>query len=103
METVTLYATAPSVEAARRLARELLARRLVACANLVPAESLYWWEGKVEEAREVVLFLKTTRERADAAVAALAAAHEHDVPCAVVLPHVGGHEPYRDWIAKETR
>lgn len=103
MDTVTIYATAPSDAAARALARALLERRLVACANLVPIGSLYWWQGAIEEAREVALFLKTTRDKADAAVAALAEAHEHDVPCAVVLPHVGGHEPYRAWIVAETK
>lgn len=101
METVTLYATAPSLESARKLSRTLLARRLIACANITPIESAYWWNGKIEEAREVAMFLKTTAELAGAAVEAIVTEHEYDVPCAVVLPHVGASAEYAAWVAAE--
>ena len=54
--------TAPNLKIARRLAREALRARLIACANLVPKiESHYRWQGKIESSPEVLLLLKTTR------------------------------------------
>jgi uncharacterized protein involved in tolerance to divalent cations len=58
--------TAPSLTVARKLAKAALEARLVACANLIPRlESLYWWEGKLEKATEVLLLMKTTQARVD--------------------------------------
>ena len=54
--------TAPDLEVARRLAREALEARLIACANLMPQlESHYWWQGKLESSSEVVLVMKIGR------------------------------------------
>lgn len=102
-EHVSVYVTCPDRDTARRIARELLARRLVACANLAPVESLYWWQGAIEEAQEVAMLLKTRRELADQVVAAVAELHPYEVPCAVALPLAVGHAPFLDWIDAQTR
>lgn len=99
----SVYVTCPDEETARRIAAALLERRLVACANLLPVTSLYRWEGRLEEAREVAMFLKTTRARVDEVVRAVAELHPHDVPCAVAFPLDGGHAPYYAWVDAETR
>jgi periplasmic divalent cation tolerance protein len=57
-----LFATAPNIDEARRIAQELLQQRLVACVNLVPqVESMYVWEGKLETSQEVLMMIKVRR------------------------------------------
>lgn len=98
-----VYVTAPSLAEAEGLARLAVTRRLAACANILPGmRSLYWWQGKLEQADEVVLLLKTTTDRADELVQALVAAHSYECPCVVLLPIEGGHRVFLDWIAAET-
>jgi periplasmic divalent cation tolerance protein len=98
-----VYVTAPTQAEAESLARLAVTRRLAACANILPGmRSLYWWQGKLEEAEEVVLLLKTTEALAGELTRAIASAHSYDCPCVVVLPIEGGHRGFLDWIAAET-
>ncbi|MGQ0797149.1 MAG: divalent-cation tolerance protein CutA, partial [Methanobacteriota archaeon] len=55
------YVTVPDRETARQIARTVLTERLAACANLLDAESLYRWEGRIDEAHETVVVFKTRR------------------------------------------
>jgi periplasmic divalent cation tolerance protein len=95
--------TAPSADAAKRLVRTLVERRLVACGTVLPgATSTYWWQGAVTEEEEVVVVLKTTAARWSALAAALPALHPYEVPELIALPVVGGHGPYLAWVRAET-
>jgi len=95
--------TAPSAEAAKRLVRTLVERRLIACGTVIPAAiSTYWWQGAVTEEEEVVVILKTTTARWAALAAALPALHPYEVPELVALPVVGGYRPYLEWLRAET-
>ena len=57
--------TCGSIKEARRIARGVVGKRLAACVNLGTAkvESVYWWKGKVETAKEFLLVMKTTVAR----------------------------------------
>lgn len=104
MSAMFVYVTAEDAETARRIGRAVVEARLAACANVLDGmDSIYWWEGTVQEAREAVLILKTTAERFDALAARVRALHPYDLPCIVALPVVAGHAPYLDWIARETQ
>lgn len=95
--------TAPSAEAAKRLVRTLVERRLVACGTVLPgAVSTYWWHGAVTEEDEVVVVLKTTAVRWKALAAALPALHPYEVPELIALPVEGGYRPYLEWLRAET-
>ncbi len=91
--------TAPDVRVARRLAREALERRLIACANLVPrVESHFWWQGKLDSASEVLLLMKTTAPRLAALEALVQAEHPYDTPEFLVLSVARGSRRYLEWL-----
>ena len=93
--------TAGSREEAERIAAALLESRLAACVQVVgPIESRYWWEGRLETATEWLCLAKTTDERLDEVVAAVAAAHSYDTPEVIALPVVAGNPGYLEWIAE---
>lgn len=90
--------TAPDLKTARKLARLALKARLVACANLVPrVESHYWWQGKLEQAAEVLLLLKTTTACLAKLENLVLANHPYDTPEFVALPVAGASRRYLDW------
>jgi periplasmic divalent cation tolerance protein len=101
---VTVYATFGSADEAASIARTLVEERLAACANILgPCRSLYRWEGKIDDAEEIAVLLKTTAEGAEALIARLAELHSYDVPAAVAWPIGAAHLPYADWVAAEVR
>lgn len=91
--------TAPDRATARRLARAALQARLIACANLVPIESHYWWEGKIESGKEVLLALKTTSARLKALERLIVSEHPYDTPEFIVIPVTQGNRRYLNWLA----
>lgn len=95
--------TAPDADVARALARGLVERRLAACANLVPGvTSVFRWEGAVQEEAEVLLIVKTTRERLPELEAFLAAEHPYDVPECVALEPAAVAAGYLSWLVAES-
>lgn len=99
----SVYVTFPDLETARRVCRTLVEERLVACANLAPIESLYEWDGRLEDAREVAAFCKTSADLVDRVVARVKELHPYEVPCIVAFPLVGGFGPYLAWVDEQTR
>ena len=96
-----LYVTAPDMDAARAIGAALVEARLAACANILPGMvSLYRWNDALEEGREVVLIVKTTCSRAEAATAAIVAMHPYDLPCVLAFDPAGGHAPFLHWITE---
>jgi periplasmic divalent cation tolerance protein len=92
--------TAPDLKTARALAKAALGARLVACANLIPGlESHYWWRGKLERSREVLLVFKSTKEKLAALENMIRKIHPYDTPEFIVLPVTFGTAGYLDWLA----
>ncbi len=96
--------TAPDLKTARRLARAVLLQKVAACANLVPGlESHYWWQGKLEKSREVLIVFKTTRARYPALEAIIRENHPYDTPEIIALPIDSGYERYLSWISSSVQ
>ncbi|MCI0745198.1 MAG: divalent-cation tolerance protein CutA [Verrucomicrobia subdivision 3 bacterium] len=92
--------TAPDIKTARRIASGCLKARVAACVNIVPrVESHYWWQGKVERGAELLLIIKTTRQRLAALEKCVLAAHPYDTPEFIVLPIAAGNRRYLEWIS----
>jgi periplasmic divalent cation tolerance protein len=96
--------TAPDMKTARRLARAALRGRLAACVSLIPVlESHYWWRGKIESSREVLLLFKTRAARLRDLEKLILAGHPYDTPEFVVLKLTAGTERYLAWLKGETK
>lgn len=93
--------TCGSAEEARRIAQELVQRRLAACVNIVQQiESVYRWKGEVETATEWLLIMKTTSDVCTHLREALAKLHSYDVPESIELAIEDGSEAYLNWIGE---
>ena len=98
-EVVLVFSTFPDVETARRIARELVTETFAACANVIPKiESIYRWEGKIEQGDETLVLFKTTAARFAAFEEKLKSLHPYDVPEIICTPIAGGWAPYLDWV-----
>lgn len=100
--SILLYVTTAGKDEAERIAKALLEERLIACANIVNAHSLYWWEGKIQQSPEALLLAKTTPSCEQAAIARIKTLHSYTCPGISVIPIVGGLPEFLQWIAAET-
>src|SRR2546426_6339260 len=78
-----VYFTAKDMTDAARIARHLLGKRLVACANIFPVRSLYRWRGKVVDETEAVAICKTRKTPVGRAIAGGKEVHPYAIPCLV--------------------
>jgi periplasmic divalent cation tolerance protein len=100
MDIRFIYMTAGSADEARAIGADLVQRRLAACVNILePMQSLYVWEGALQEAREAVLIAKTTAARVPEVIDRVKALHSYECPCVVSLPVEAGHHPFLEWVA----
>lgn len=99
MTPVVVLTTVGASFDARAFARELVQQRLVACVNILDSvQSIYRWEGTIEDEGEQLLIMKTVAERIPELKTAVFAHHPYDVPEFVVIPIARIEGPYRDWL-----
>ncbi|MFY9794003.1 MAG: divalent-cation tolerance protein CutA [Candidatus Sulfotelmatobacter sp.] len=96
---IVLTTTGSEAEA-QKIARHLVENRMAACINIVPQiDSVYRWQGKVEEAREWLLLIKTTANAFEKVREAIAELHSYELPECVCLKVEDGSPHYLQWIA----
>lgn len=89
----------PDEACAERITRALLDERLVACVNrMADVHSSYLWKGRLEEAREIPLLMKTVAGRVDALERRLCELHPYEVPEFVAWPAARVYGPYAQWV-----
>jgi periplasmic divalent cation tolerance protein len=104
VEPIVVLVTASNPEEAARLAQALVDERLAACVNVVPGlRSVYRWQGRVEEADEVLVIIKTARHLLPATTRRVESLHSYTVPEVIALPIIGGAAPYLEWLAGQVR
>jgi len=97
------YITTKNSTEAKKIGKALVESRLAACANILdPMNSIYWWEGKVQENSETVLIVKTKASLTDQLIEKVKELHSYDCPCIVIIPIEKGNKDFLDWINKET-
>jgi periplasmic divalent cation tolerance protein len=100
---VIVLSTFPADQDPIPLAKALIEERLAACVNVLPPmRSVYRWEGKVEQADELQLVIKTSAARMEAVKSRLANLHPYDVPEVLVVPVSDGAHTYLNWIVSST-
>jgi len=98
---IGIQTTVETIQEAKNLAAKVVEARLAACVQIEPAIlSVYPWEGKVEQAEEIRLTLKTFHSRKVALIDWLLEHHPYEVPEILIQKLKSGNPAYRDW-AKE--
>lgn len=97
-----VYCSCPR-DAAQALARTVVEQGLAACVNVLDAvQSVYRWQGELQQDEEALLLIKTRQSRLPAMQKALLAAHPYELPEIIAVPIEAGHAPYLQWIRDQT-
>lgn len=96
-----LYVTFPDEACAASVGKTLLDEKRIACINILPVRSLYLWEGKTEDAKEIVAFIKTSSENREETVQRIKELHPYTTPC--ILQHTAeANDEYYAWVRQVT-
>src|SRR3989338_3440438 len=95
---IAVYITCKDRGEAKKISRHLLNKRLIACANFFPIESMYWWKNKVNESKECAIIAKTVKDNFETIKKETKKVHSYEVPCIVAWDIVEGNEDYLSWI-----
>lgn len=98
-DAIVIFCSCSNADEARRIARNLVESRLAACVNILSSiESIYRWQGQVETAQEILLFIKTTAERFPELQERIIHLHSYETPEIVALPVSTGLDKYLAWL-----
>lgn len=101
---IVIFITASNKKEAKYIAQQLMEKKLAACVNIVDkVNSFFRWQGKIDQASEVLLIIKSKKEKLTKIIKTVKAAHSYDVPEIIALPIIGGHKTYLDWIDDSLR
>ena len=101
-EFIVVFVTAGSSAEGERLARALVEERLAACVNRIAAvQSVYRWQGKVEQSAEELLVIKTRADLFAALEKRVRELHSYSVPEVIALPIINGSENYLRWLSAQ--
>lgn len=96
---IVVFVTAKDKQEAQKIARRLVEDKLIACANIVDGvKSVFWWQGKTDEADETLLIMKSEKRLFKKIAAAVKALHSYDLPEVIALPIVDGSADYLKWM-----
>lgn len=102
-EHLLVLSSCPGSISAKKIARDLVTEKLAACVNIVPGvHSFFSWIGKLDEANELLLVIKTTANHYEALEKRLKKIHPHELPEIIAVPILTGSAEYLNWISTNT-
>lgn len=98
------YVTTPNEDSAKRIAHDLITNKLAACVNIIPGiQSIYEWEGRINEDSEYLLMIKTATDAVDNLSKFVRENHPYSVAEVISVKIENGNPPYLDWIEKSMK
>ena len=97
---VFVYTTCRDAAEAKKLGRSMVEKRLAACVNITPIESIYEWEGKVVDDQEAVLLIKTTEPKVEALEELIEKNHSYATPLVGMVEVRRVNRRYKEWMTQ---
>lgn len=99
---IIVYITCKDEEEAEKISKHLLNKKLIACANIWPIRSLYNWEEKLADEKEIVIVAKSTNEKSEKIIEEVKKIHSYEIPCVEMIESRANKE-YEDWVNNEVK
>lgn len=95
------YLTCKDSKEAEKIAAHLLKKKLIACANMFPVKSTYWWKGKITKNTETAILLKAPKKNMEAIEQEIKKIHSYTVPC-ISFIDISVNKECEQWIREST-
>lgn len=99
MNYIIVLMTASNKDEAKNIVQVLLEEKYIVCANLIEnVTSFFWWKGKIDEEKEVLVLMKSTKNHFKQLSKRVTDLHSYEVPEIVCIPIIDGSSSYLDWM-----
>ena len=95
---ITLFLTCATRQEARKIANELLDKKLAACVKATAVKSGFWWKGQRERANEILLIIESTEDKFDQIEAAVRQLHSYETFVLMAYPVARASAGVENWI-----
>ena len=102
MPMALVYITCSNEKEAKKISMHLLKKRLIACANIFPIKSVYWWKGKITKSNEHVMIAKTSNKNFKKLEFEVKKMHSYEIPC-ILRINASANKEYNEWMNREIR
>ena len=100
---IFIYITCKDKKEAEKIGLDLVKKRFAACCNIFPIKSIYRWENKIVNDKEVVLIVKTLKKNFKKIEKEVKRLHSYKVPCILEIPIARGNKDFLSWLEKEIK
>ena len=97
-----VYITCKDEKEAEKISMHLLKKRLIACANVFPIKSMYWWKGKIAKSNEHAIIAKTSDKNFKKLELEVKRLHSYEIPCILKI-NAAANKEYQAWLNKEIK
>lgn len=103
MSHIVVFITCANIDEAKKITYSLVSEKLVACVNIVKdVTSVFWWQGKIDNAKEILLIVKTKKSLFIKLTKKVKSLHSYKVPEIIAIPIISGNADYLKWIDDST-
>ena len=99
---ISVYITFKDEAEAKRIVKHLLQKKLIACANMFPIKSMYWWQGKITDENEHAVLAKAPKQNFENIRDEVRSMHSYETPCIVSLSVEHKDEEFHKWVREAT-
>ena len=96
------YITCKDQKEAEKISKHLLEKRLIACSNMFPIKSMYWWQGKIQNDNEIIIIAKTNEKNFTKVKEVVKKLHSYEIPCILKID-AKANSDYERWAEKEIK
>ncbi|MBI1936071.1 divalent-cation tolerance protein CutA [Candidatus Woesearchaeota archaeon] len=96
-----VYITCKDKKEAEKISMHLLRKRIIACANMFPIKSMYWWNYKIANENENAIIAKTSEKNFKKLVKEVRNVHSYKIPCILKI-NAKANADFEAWANKET-
>ena len=97
---IFIYTTCQNIDEAKKIGKMVVEKKLAACVNIWPINSIYFWENELKENGEAVLLIKTIEVKLQAIEDLIQSNHSYSIPCIAVIDIRRINRPYKEWMAR---
>jgi len=97
-----VYITCKDEQEAIKISKQLLIKKLIACSNMHPIRSMFWWESKIQDEKEFVIIAKTIEKKYKKIKEEVLKIHSYDVPCILKIA-AEANESFDKWVKEEIK
>ena len=102
MKPVLIISTYPNKKSILKISNELVKNKIVACVNISKIDSVYSWNGKIQNSSEYIAIFKTITKNKIKLKKKITETHPYDVPEIAEIDVTSINKSYLNWLIEST-